>query len=441
MLNGSLVDWLQSLHEKYGEIVRIHPTELSFVGPEALHDIFLSRPPLPRPLVGLLAPPTDADDMGATMNTEDHQRMRRVFHNSFSERALKQQEPFVQEHTDILIKRLQDLAEDAEKGSKEVDILEWYSFTSFDVIGDLLFGESFHALENSEQHPWVKTLFTYIKFGVRLTALNNLGPMQQVMRWCTPNSLAEKVATHKEFTRDRVDKRIAQGELRPDLMSEILQSRDQIGLSLGELYSNAALIVIAGAQTSALACGSVTWFLLKNPSAMKRLQKEIRGTFRSVKDITIASTAKLPYLRAVIQETLRLHPPSPLNMSREVDRPGVIVSGHEMPIGVSCTYNNHFYSSYHLHPERTNYLFFCIKRPAFAFHRKLSTVSLKILSNHFPISQSAGSRTATRNSMPIARVFTSLFKLGLIAAWEEGEFFFFGGGWKCFLLAPFPVII
>ena len=273
--------------------------------------------------------------MGATLNTEDQQRMKKVFSTGFSERALRTQEPIVQEHSDLLITRLQDLAKDAEKGSQEVDILEWYSFATFDIIGDLLFGESFHALETSEHHPWVKALLTYFKFGVRLTALNNLGPMQHVIKWCTPNSTVENVAAHKQFTRDRVDKRIARGETRPDLMSTILQNKDQIGLTQEELYSNAALLVIAGAQTSALVCSSATWFLLKNPPAMEKLQREIRGSFRSLEDITFASTARLPYLHAVIQETLRLHPPSPLNMSREVDRPGVVVCGHEMPIGVS----------------------------------------------------------------------------------------------------------
>ena len=238
MLNGSLVGWIQSLHEKYGEVVRIHPAELSFVEPSAWHDIFVTRPSLPRPLIGFFEPPTNGSDMSATLNTEDQQRMKKVFSSGFSERALKTQEPIIQEHSDLLITRLQDLAKDAEKGSQEVDILEWYSFATFDIIGDLLFGESFHALETSEHHPWVKTLITYLKFMVRLTALNNLGPMQHVIKWCTPNSTVEKVAAHRQFTRDRVDKRIAQGETRPDLMSTILQNKDQIGLTQEELYSN-----------------------------------------------------------------------------------------------------------------------------------------------------------------------------------------------------------
>lgn len=241
----------------------------------------------------------------------------------------------MQKHTDLLIKRFQDLVKVAEKGSQEVDILEWYSFASFDIIGDLLFGESFHVLETSEHHSWVKRLMAYFKFGAGLLALNHFGPKPHVVKWCMPDSVGETVAAHMEFTRNKVDTRIAQGETRPDLMSAILENNHQGGLTLEELYSNASLIVHAGSQTSAVACGSVTWFLLKNPSAMEKVQEEISCSFRSIDDITFATIARLHYLHAVIQGALRLHPPSPLNSSREVDRLGVVVCGHEIPIGVS----------------------------------------------------------------------------------------------------------
>lgn len=332
LINGSLVEWIQSLHEKYGEVVRIRPDELSFVEPSAWHDIYLTRPLLPHPSLEL---PGSPPNMNSSPNPEYSQRVRKAFSAAFSERAVQSQEPIVQNLSDLLVKRLQDLAMDAEKGPQEVDILEWYSFATFDIIGDLLFGESFHALETSEHHPWVKTSLRQAKFGAMLRAFNHFSPLQHVIKWCMPKLLVKKAAIYYTFTRDRVDKRIAQGETRPDILSAILQNKDQIGLTQEELYSNAAAIVFAGSQTSALTCGSVTWFLLKNPAAMEKLQREIRGSFRSVEDITFASTARLPYLRAVIQEALRLHPPSPLNISRKVDRPGVVVCGYDMPIGVS----------------------------------------------------------------------------------------------------------
>lgn len=88
-----------------------------------------------------------------------------------------------------------------------------------------------------------------------------------------PDSVGENIAAHLEYTRNKVDKRIAQGETRPDLMSAILENNHQGGLTLEELYSNASLLVHAGSQTIAVTCGSVTWFLLKNPSAMEKCKR------------------------------------------------------------------------------------------------------------------------------------------------------------------------
>ena len=335
LINGSMVKYIESLHEKYGDVVRIHPDELSFVDPSAFHDIYVTRPFLPRPKIAMPDGGTNAPDMNISDSIEDHYRMRKVISGGLSDRELKKQEPLIQKQTDLLVKRLQDLVKVGEKASQEVDILEWYSFVSFDIIGDLLFGESFHALETSDHHPWVKTLMAYFKPSTRLMALHHFGPLPHLAKWFMPNSVGESITAHLEFTRNRVDTRIAQGETRPDIMSAILQSNHQGGLTLEELYSNAALLVNAGAQTSAITCGSTTWFLLKNPSAMEKVQKEISCSFRSIDDITFAAVARLPYLHAVIKEALRLHPPSPLNTSREVNRPGVVVCGHEIPIGVS----------------------------------------------------------------------------------------------------------
>jgi hypothetical protein len=44
-----------------------------------------------------------------------------------------------------------------------VDIVSWLNFTTFDLIGDLAFGESFHALEGGEYHPWMAAIFENVR--------------------------------------------------------------------------------------------------------------------------------------------------------------------------------------------------------------------------------------------------------------------------------------
>lgn len=102
-----------------------------------------------------------------------------------------------------------------------------------------------------------------------------------------------------------------------------------------ELDSNGAFLILAGSETSATTCSSSTFFFLKNPAVYEKLKKEIRDAFKSANDITVQAAAKLPYLHAVIWEALRLHPTGPTSVPRMVDRPGVVVDGHEIPVGVS----------------------------------------------------------------------------------------------------------
>ena len=53
--------------------------------------------------------------MVATIGTEEHQRVRKVVSSDLSERALKNQEHLVQKHSDLLVKRLQDIVKGAVK--------------------------------------------------------------------------------------------------------------------------------------------------------------------------------------------------------------------------------------------------------------------------------------------------------------------------------------
>jgi len=72
-----------------------------------------------------------------------------------------------------------------------------------------------------------------------------------------------------------------------------------------------------------------------NPPIMQRLVDEIRSNFTSEDEITIMSTLNLPYLQAVIEESLRAFPPvvvSPPRIS-----PGDFVGGYFIPKGVSYT--------------------------------------------------------------------------------------------------------
>lgn len=260
--------------------------------------------------------------------------MRKILAPAFSERALQTQEHILQEYTDLLISRFRDQIKSAGQSPITVNLDKWYSFTTFDTIGDLCFGESFSCLERSEQHPWVESIFPGIKFGMILTLFDHFGARNYV-RYLLPKSVHYKADQHAEFCRRKIDQRMRSQIERPDFISYILNQSEKNGITKDELESTAVFLLLAGSETSATTLAAATWFILKNAEVLQRVQREIRNAFSSAEDITVGIMHKLPFLHAVLQESLRLHPVSPVAVPREVDRPGTVVCGHEIPIGVS----------------------------------------------------------------------------------------------------------
>jgi hypothetical protein len=168
LFRGRLPFKVAELHEKYGPTIRIGPSELSYITEDAWNDIYGKVPGKSqlvksnRPIPG---PPKKFDGLFRTKNDADHARMRyiwnsifytciitllmvyrRNFSSAFSDKALREQEPIMNKYFNLLIQRLH------ENCAKSVNIVQWYNATTFDIVGDLLFGESYECLENSRLH-------------------------------------------------------------------------------------------------------------------------------------------------------------------------------------------------------------------------------------------------------------------------------------------------
>lgn len=78
----------------------------------------------------------------------------------------------------------------------------------------------------------------------------------------------------------------------------------------------------------------MTYYLLKNPSIMARLQDEVRSAFKRYEEIDAATAVPLKYLKAVAQEAMRVYPPLPFALPRVVPTGGCTVDGHFLPGGV-----------------------------------------------------------------------------------------------------------
>lgn len=77
---------------------------------------------------------------------------------------------------------------------------------------------------------------------------------------------------------------------------------------------------------------------IKHPEILKKLQNEVRGILCGRQEITENDLEKMIYLKAVIKETLRLHPPSPLLVPRAA-RQDVEIMGYHVSSGTMVMIN------------------------------------------------------------------------------------------------------
>lgn len=93
-------------------------------------------------------------------------------------------------------------------------------------------------------------------------------------------------------------------------------------MSLDELEANSSILIIAGSETTATVLAGVTYLLLKNPDKMKKLVEEVRTMFASEEEIDLTSVNRLTYMLACLDEALRMYPPVPTGLPREVPKGG-----------------------------------------------------------------------------------------------------------------------
>lgn len=236
----------------------------------------------------------------------------------------------------MLMKRLWEHGESGEPA----DMTRMYNYTTFDIIGELAFGDSFQCLERNDYHPWVAMIFAGIRFNTRAIFFNRyswLRPLTSLVLGKDELQDKDKQRTSEDLATEKTEKRMALGEAeRKDFMTYILRhNKDGKGMTKGEIVVNARTLIIAGSETTATALSGLTFFLTQDPEIYRRLTTEIRDQFSSAEEINLRSTERLQYLHACIEEVLRVYPPAVETPPRISPPGGDYVDGKYIPEGVS----------------------------------------------------------------------------------------------------------
>lgn len=282
-------------------------------------------------------------------NNGEHKRIRRLLSHAFSEKALRNQEDVMDRYVNLFIDRLRTRALEG----TIIDIVQWYNFATFDLIGDLAFGEPFGCLEKSGYHPWVKMIFESVKvlaIGQIIRRLN----LEPLIPLFSPPSLMRSAKEHHQLSQNTAMGRLNSGDMdREDFMSYILRHNDnEKGMTTGEIVENSAILIVAGSETTATLLSGATYYILTHRGVYDKLVQEIRSTFQLEDEITMLRVNQLQYMIVALTEAFRMctistfpirpttlisiDPPFPTHLPRMRPVGGSFVDGHWMPEGV-CT--------------------------------------------------------------------------------------------------------
>jgi len=283
---------------------------------------------------------------------DEHRNQRKSLMPAFAFRHIKNLYPvFWDKSRDAVLQMTKEYKEDALKRNElqvteqgptsewVIDVGEWASRATLDIIGIAASGQDFGAIADpntdlsvtygivfkpSPQAQLLGFLNLFLPgWLVRLVPLKRNGEIEEAAALIRSTCM-QQIRTKKE--------KLEKGGLTDvDILSVALESG---GFTEENLVDQMMTFLAAGHETTATAMIWAIYMLSRNPDIQKRLRSEIRENLPSVEEqhtITSQVVDHMPYLTAVCSEVLRYYPPVPLTI-RDACR-DTTIAGEFVPKG------------------------------------------------------------------------------------------------------------
>ncbi|KAK7751565.1 hypothetical protein SLS62_006515 [Diatrype stigma] len=251
------------------------------------------------------------------------------------------------EQIDVFLRQVLQASKLSSTSSERVvNMTRQFKHLGYDIVGHLAFGYPLR-LQTDDSNRFVVKANAYGNFRLNMymqwPLLRHL--KIEALLDLLPNGLRVRLF---QLIETMIKARLAQDkDARQDLFfyaaDDFKAGTD--GLRLGNLWSEAVFFLPAGGDTTSTALASLFFYLSRNPACYAKLADEIRTTFRSGAEIHGGpQLASCRYLRACIDEALRMSPPLPGTLWRQLahDDPQTepwIIDGHVIPPGTEVGVN------------------------------------------------------------------------------------------------------
>lgn len=254
---------------------------------------------------------------------------------------------------------------EASETSTPVNMTEKARHLALDIVGQLAFGYDL-GVQTRQDNRFIMSAMAFGHY--RLNIYHSLYFLSYIEPTALLNYLAaEAREKYWRLLQTMIKTRMAQEKnSKPDFYSMVSDALDAEPDTLkgGSMWTEALFFMSAGGDTVATLISAAFFYLSCNPECYSSLAREIRSKFTSGRDIKGGpQMASCSYLRAVIDETLRMSPPSPSfhwRVQDPKDHKPLVIDGHLIPhgtlVGVSPYALQHneayFPDSFRFKPER-----------------------------------------------------------------------------------------
>ncbi|KAL2835988.1 cytochrome P450 [Aspergillus pseudoustus] len=328
---------LYNAHKKWGRFVRYGPNDISVSDPDVV------RVALSPAAVCTKAPWYAFEYPGCSLisvrEREAHARRRRIWSPAFSDRALRGYEMRVERYNKALLRQIEAVE------GKPTDIAKWFECWSFDIMGDLAFGQSFNMLESPDGH-WAITLLKEAQVGGGLSI-----PSWAARLLFAFPPIARDYFRFVHFCAGQIENRLRiQGKqqnqdithfLIGNYLSRTYKSEAERKAELTRLHFDSKLIVVAGSDTTASTMTFLFYHIAREPGLLEHLREEIRALTDDGAAIDHRRIQAAPLLNGCIYESLRLHPAVPSGVPRKAPPEGVYVGETYIPGDTVVMVNNY----------------------------------------------------------------------------------------------------
>ncbi|KAF7838261.1 cytochrome P450 71A1-like [Senna tora] len=230
-----------------------------------------------------------------------------------------------EEEASDLVGRIREACEKKINGSPVlINLTHMLSATSNNIVSRCVLGHKYHSPNGTKSFGEVGrtmmvhlTAFSFGNFFPSLGWMDVVTGLIPKMKatFAELDTFLDKVIAKHKMAKSNDDE-----SQKKDFVDILLQVKDDMldfELSNDDLKAIIADMFVGGSDTSSTALEWTFAELLKNPTAMKKAQEEVRRVVGHKSKIDENDVRQMKYLECVVKECLRLHPPFPLLVPRE----------------------------------------------------------------------------------------------------------------------------